>query len=113
MAVNSSRSIAIRNTGDVVSNQTFSAADNATAPGDIDLVALTTGANTITFPTGYKGATIIMPAGNTTLVTLKGVTGDTGVPLHKTDPSSIGLDSSGTSFCLTAAADMNVRILWT
>jgi hypothetical protein len=47
------------------------------------------------------------------LITLKGVTGDTGVPLHLTDYTMIAVDTSITSFCLTAAATITgVRLIW-
>jgi hypothetical protein len=65
---------------------------------------LNSGANTITVPTGATAVVIQPPSGNTILVTFKGVTGDTGVPLHKTQPTVIALDSTATSFVLTAAS---------
>jgi hypothetical protein len=44
---------------------------------------------------------------------LKGVTGDTGVVLHKTDPSTIALNSPTTTLCLTASAQIDgVRLVW-
>jgi hypothetical protein len=55
----------------------------------------------------------VPPAGNTTNITLKGVTGDTGIQLHDTDPSSISLDAATTSFCVTCAAQITgVRFYW-
>ncbi len=115
MAVNGTRTIQLGFTGDVnAPSLSYSAAANAASPGDIDVVTLAAGANTITPPVGFKACTIIPPSGNTNLITLKGVTGDTGVPLHKTDPTSIGLDSTEDTFCLTAAAEIvGVRLIWT
>lgn len=77
-------------------------------------VSLSSGANTITVPTGFTvtGVTIFPPSGNTTAMTFKGVTGDTGVRLHNTIASQIGLDSSVATFCLTAGSAMTVRIAW-
>ena len=47
-------------------------------------------------------------------ITLKGVSGDTGVALHLTDPSTIALASSVTSFVLTTGgAITGVRLIWT
>lgn len=115
MATTATRSISYSFTGDVVASKTESAANNTASPGETEKVPLSTGPNTITppaspfFPTGV---TIVMPPANTVLVTLKGVTGDTGVPLHKTDPSSFGIDTTATSFCLTAAAPVVVRLIW-
>jgi hypothetical protein len=113
MAVTSQRSIATVFTVDVVANNTTSAANNASSPGQIELKALSTGDNTITKPTGATACTIIMPANNTVLVTLKGINGDTGIPLHKTDPTSIGLDSTSSTFVLNAASSVSVRLIWT
>jgi hypothetical protein len=52
-------------------------------------VALASGANTITVPTGATGVLIIPPAANAQTLTLKGVTGDTGVPISPSQPSLI------------------------
>lgn len=116
MAVTSSRSIQVVFSQDVVATNTFSAANNTSSPGAVEIKTLAAGANTITPPAGgttAKACTIIPPAGNTQSITLKGVTGDTGVALHKTDPSSIGLDSSSATFVLTAGAEIaGVRLVW-
>lgn len=118
MSVIASRSIQIAFSGDVqLGPQNFSAADNSTSYGQEDLVTLSSGNNTITPPsvTGitFVALTIIPPSANANLITLKGVNGDTGIPLHKTDPTSIGLDSSFTTLVLNAAAQINgVRLIW-
>lgn len=117
MAKTSNRSVNIRYAGTLVANNTYSAAENTATPGDIDLVTLAIGFNEITPPTGGstpKGVTIIPPAGNLTAITLKGVTGDTGIALHLTDPTSIGLGSPTATFGLTAAAEITgVQLIWT
>jgi hypothetical protein len=116
MAVASERKSTIAFTGDLEAQFNFYAADNAASPAQIDVVTLASGPNTITPPssgTTPKALTILPPAGNTVLITLKGVTGDTGVPLHKTDPTSIGVDSTLTTLVLTAAAEIaGVRLVW-
>ena len=116
MAVTSTRKVTVTYTGDVAASLAFSAASNASSPGDVEILTLASGANTITLPTGgssVKGATIILPSGNTQTLTLKGVTGDTGVALHKTDPTSISFDTTVTSFVLTAGGTITgLRIVW-
>lgn len=105
MAVSSTRTTTIIFTGDTVGTETVSAATNASSPGGIEIKTLSAGANTITIPTGgstVTAVTIVPPSGNAQTLTLKGVTGDTGVPLHLTDPSTIALASGTTTFCLTA-----------
>ena len=77
---------------------------SSAAVGTISDTVLASGANTITVPSGATAVVIQPPSGNTILVTFKGVSGDTGVALHKTQPSVIALDSSVTSFVLTAAS---------
>ena len=117
MAVESTRNVDISFTGSVVASFTTSAATNTDSAGQMQVVTLASGANTITVPTGGTVSTcctIIKPSGNTTSITFKGVTGDTGVRLHNTDPDSISIDSSVTSFCLTAGASItDVRLIWT
>lgn len=59
------------------------------------------GANTITPPVGATAVCIIPPSGNVTSITLKGVTGDTGVPLSLTNPTWLSLVASPGTFVLT------------
>ncbi len=116
MAVTAQRSITVSFTGDVSAANTFSAANNIASPGQIEIKTLASGANTITPPSGGstpKSVTIIPPTGNTNTITLKGVTGDTGVVLHLTDPTTIALNSPTATFCLTASAEtVGVRLVW-
>ena len=117
MAVTASRTIQLLFSGDITENIIQSAADNTTSSAKTDLVTLALGANTITPPSvsgiTIVGLTIIPPAGNSSLITLKGVTGDTGVAIHKTDPTTIALDSTFVSLVLNAAASIvGVRLIW-
>ncbi len=118
MAAQSTRVTTITFTNDVEGTQTVEAATNTASPAAIAIQALASGANTITVPasTGVTvtACTIIPPTGNTTSITFKGVTGDTGVRLHNTDPTSVAIYSDVTSFCLTAGAIIQgVRFIWT
>lgn len=117
MSSTSNRTINLAFTGDHVASPVVAAGPNASSPAGIQApVTLASGANTITVPTGGTtptAVTIMKPAGNTVLITLKGVTGDTGVPLHKTDPDSISLDSTTATFVLTAASQIiGVTLIW-
>jgi hypothetical protein len=112
MSVTSDRSVIIQFSGGVEYAQEFAAVASTAGSGQNQLVNLTTGANTITVPTGAIAATILPPSGNTVAITLKGVTGDTGIALHKTDPTSLALNSVST-FCLTAGgAITGVRLIY-
>lgn len=117
MSVTATRTITIVYTGDVTGTETISAASSAASPGQIEIKTLSSGANTITVPTG--GATVVCcvivpPTGNTTSITLKGVSGDTGIRIHNTDPTSVAIDSSVTTFVLTTGGTITgVRFYWT
>ena len=117
MSVTSQRIVTVEYSVDMLAANSFSAANNTASPGQMDLVTLAIGANTITPPAGGStpvACTIIPPTGNTSTITLKGLTGDTGVVLHKTDPTSIGLNSPTATFVLTASAQITgVRMVWT
>lgn len=117
MAVNSTRVVTISLTGDVTLNNPLSAAANAVSPGSVTVHTLAAGDNTITVPTGgttVKGATIIPPTGNAQTITLKGVGGDTGVPISKLDPTSIGFEVAPVNFVLNAGGIITgLRIFWT
>ncbi len=117
MSITSSRTVQVQYSGDVTLGVIKSALDNAVSPGMEVITSLTTGANTITAPVVsgivVTGLLIAPPVGNTALITLKGVTGDTGNPLHLTDPTSLALDTTFTSLCLTAAAPIvGIRLVW-
>jgi hypothetical protein len=116
MSVTATRVSTIVFTGDVSGTESASAASNTSSPGQIEIKTLASGANTITVPTAGTvpaAVTIVPPSANTTSLTLKGVTGDTGVRIHNTDPTVIALDSSVTTFCLTAGASITgVRFIW-
>lgn len=117
MAITSSRNVQVQFSGDRTTGIIQSALDNASSPGEMLPIRLLLGNNTITAPvvTGIivTALTIIPPAGNTSLITLKGVNGDTGIALHKTDPSTIALDTTFVSLVLNAAAQIDgVILIW-
>lgn len=116
MAATSTRFIQITFTEDVTGTQKVQADSNTASPADIQILTLASGANTITVPTGGStptAATIIPPADNANSITLKGVTGDTGIRLHNTDPSTIAIHSTVATFVLTAGATITgLRIIW-
>ena len=112
MAVTSKRRIVIYFTGDF-EGQSLAEAENENSPAQVELITLAAGANTITKPSGALGVTIIPPSDNTVNITLKGVSGDTGIQLHDTHPTSLGLDASVVDIVLTAVAEIaGVRLIW-
>lgn len=119
MAVNTLRTVTVTFTGDINATNSLPASPNGASPGSITIHSLAVGANTITLPTGGStvlGATIIPPAGNTATLTLKGIAGDTGIVIHKTDPTVITFDAAAipANFVLNSSAIVNgLRIIWT
>jgi hypothetical protein len=97
--------------------QELAAADNNASPAQIQVVTLALGDNTITAPTAgttFRSCTIVKPTANAIAIRLKGVGADTGVRLHNTDPDSVSLDPTQTTFVLNAAAAIQgVRLFWT
>ena len=115
MATTAARSIVYSFSGDTVASKTEAAANNLASPGEIEKQFLASGNNAITPPASPyvpRAVTIVMVAGNTATVTLKGVNGDTGVALHKTDPTSLGLNGGTTPFVLHTNADCFVTMVW-
>lgn len=118
MAATADREIAINISGDSIINKIYEAAQNAASPGSITIHSLSAGANTITVPTvtgiTVKAATIVPPSDNVETLTLKGISGDTGISLHATDPTSIAFGTAPANFVLTAGGTINgLRIVWT
>lgn len=116
MSITSTRVTTTVFTGDVSATYVAQAASNTNSPGTSYLTSLTTGNNTITPPTGGSvpnSVTITPPAGNTQTITLKGVSGDTGISLHKTNPCTITLFDPTSTFVLVAGgAITGMRFTW-
>jgi hypothetical protein len=116
MSTASARTQTITFTGDVTATQSNAALSNPASPGVNELLKLLTGPNTITVPTGGAtgvAVTIIPPAGNVVPITLKGIDGDAGILLHPTDPSTIALGSTVSTFVLAVTSDVTgVRFIW-
>lgn len=81
---------------------------SATANGQVQQIVLQSGANTITVPTvpAPTGCLIQLNSANTSVVTLKGVSGDTGIAIGKTTLQIICWDPTAVpaSFVLNSAA---------
>jgi hypothetical protein len=92
----------------------FPSYTNANAPDNITTQAFTaTIYAAVTVPSGAKGVIIIPPTSNSGTITFKGVTGDTGVPLHKTQPNAyIFDDATGPAFGLLCSASITIEFWW-
>jgi len=81
---------------------------SAAANGQVLEVVLAAGSNTITVPPtpATSGCIITLPATNTSVVTLKGVGGDTGIAIGKTTTTVLNWDSTAApaSFVLSSVS---------
>ena len=92
-------------TGIPEGSKTISLSITMGSVGTVTDVVLASGANTITVPAGASGCCIIPPSANTVALTLKGVTGDTGVAIAPAAPSVLAFPASPpASFVITAAS---------
>ena len=66
----------------------------------------------VTVPTGSTGVLIMPPAANAGTITVKGITGDTGINLHKTNPTFLSLDTSG-AFGIVCLNNTTIEFVWT
>jgi len=117
MSTHCTRLTTLTYTGDLTLTQTIEALENPASPGVIELKNLDVGANTITVPTATgalpRACTIVPPSGNANAMLLKALPGDTGISLHVTDPTTIALDPTVTSFVLElSTAIAGVRFFW-
>lgn len=116
MAVSATRKVVIAFGDDFAADLEFKALTNIDSPGAIWNSLLEIGPNTILIPTGenvVKAVTIIPPDDNISILTLKGIAGDTGLVLHLTDPTSIALAEGILGFVLDVSADVVVKFVWT
>jgi hypothetical protein len=71
------------------------------------------GDNTLDVPLDAVALTLVPPASNAAVLTLKGSSGDTGIVLHATHPSSIAIDPLA-PIILNVDIDVEgVRLIWT
>lgn len=85
-----------------------------TSAGYCDIVNLGSGANTVTVPSGVTRGLLVLSSANTATLTLKGVTGDTGIAQAVTGPILLSFNTStGTTFVASAAASIGqTEVIW-
>lgn len=73
------------------------------AVGQISIVTINNGSDTtVSVPSGTTSILIQPPNTNTVAFALKYAAGDAGVPLHKTAPTLLSLDTTATAIILRA-----------
>src|SRR5580700_3494287 len=106
-------SVSLSWSGDVTLGQTFYDPTNPSSPGQEQVLALSSGNNTVSVPTGAQSVTLVKTVNgvtNTATLTFKGVNGDTGYALSPTVTDKISV--SGSSFVINASASTSIRAFW-
>lgn len=103
--------IKVAGAGDFTFSWSSATLSNAASPLRQDAVALSTGANTLTPPTGCAFALLVPPTTSAIAKTLKGITGDTGVPLAPAQPTMLSL-ATAAAFVITASAGETIKVIW-
>jgi hypothetical protein len=85
---------------------------NSGSPLKVEEVALAAGWNAFTVPGGAKLLRIVPPSDNEETLTLKGVTGDTGVELDETLGGLLSLKTGTTAVGITAGDTVTVQLIW-
>jgi hypothetical protein len=86
--------------------------ENAASPGEHLPIALASGDNTITVPTGARGVLIVPGATSTVVKKIKGVGGDTGVTIAPAYATYIALPTGAANFILNAASIETLDLYW-
>ena len=116
MAKTSSGSIGVTITGDGVTSEyvpSGSPVVNTAAPsGGTTPLVLAAGTNTVSVPSGAIGFVLSPPTSSTNGKTLKGIAGDTGVPLRPNAPSMLYLPNGAVSFVITSVGIETCALQW-
>jgi hypothetical protein len=114
MAKTSQIAVTLSGSGDGIQAFTIAAPtiSNSASPLVHDQHSLTTGANTLTVPTGATYLVVVPPAASTVAKTLKGVSGDTGIALTPGAWCALPIASGVSSIVINAASGEVVDLYW-
>ena len=113
MAKTAALSIGVNAVGDgAVLNLGIALASNVASPVQRQSVALAAGANTLTPPTGALYCLIVPSAASVITKTIKGVTGDTGLPIAMATATLLSLVVTPAAFVLTAGGIETIEVYW-
>jgi len=84
---------------------------NPTSTDAVSVTSFSTGFTSVTIPTNAIGVVIVPPAGNAQTLTLKGITGDTGITIHPVNPTLVNFATGTTTFGITVGGTV-VLELW-
>ena len=117
MSIQSLYNIQVVFTEDLLYSQQFNSTTSTSSPARVISTTLVSGTTAFVLPAGTKGFGIVPPVSNTTAeLTIKGVTGDTGVNLGTSNPSILGIKGTTSTtvvsiFASTTIADVRLFIL--
>ena len=113
MAKTATITIGVNAVGDgVVANFSQTPPQNPTSPVQHQTIATINGANTLTPPTGALYCVLIPPVGSVITKTLKGVSGDQGVPLAPASSMFLALPPAAGAFVLATSGIENIDVYW-
>lgn len=107
-----SSTVSVTVTGDglnLTESDTNTNSASATAPTS---ATLANGFNTVSVPAGVIGVLIKPPPTSAIALTLKGITGDTGVPISPSTPTYLALPAGTGSFGVTANGVVTLLLAW-
>lgn len=118
MSATARRKIIITFNGDVAGEQEYEAAEVSDSVAAIQTYTMAAATPTVficpaSSDQDPKSATIIKPSDYAGTLTLKGLSGDTGILLSPTEPDTITMGDGQTSFVLLASAECFIRVVWT
>lgn len=111
-AITSNMSLALSFSGGISATIVIPTVQNPASPGEHLPTSLVSGANTLTPPAGSTGLVILPPVNSAVTKTLKGVTGDTGVPIAAGLPTFLSLPPAAGALVLTTNGPEIVDIYW-
>lgn len=114
MSKTSTTQITVTTTGDgVTSTDSPTAVTSTNCPSGGPLkTSLTSGDNSVTFPSGATGLLLIPPSDSTVDIIFKGVNGDTGVKIYPTKPFLYWFKSGETGIVINVSANLVTSIHW-
>ena len=112
MSKQAQATISVNVTGDGLNFTDADTPTNASAGVAPTSATLAAGFNTIPVPTGVTGVKIKPPPSSAVALTLKGITGDTGIPIAPAAPSYLSLPTGTTAFGITAGGAVTLLLAW-
>lgn len=112
MSKQATATISVNVTGDGLNFTDTDSPTNASSGVAPTSATLAAGFNAIPVPSGVTRVKIKPPPSSAVALTLKGVTGDTGIPISPAEPSYLSLPTGATTFGITAGGAVTLLLAW-